>query len=936
MGGAWTRSPLLLRACNGVPVEQRTVEVINPRVSMFGSGCLVAPGVVLTAHHVACPGGDMQPVTVRDRAGRTAQAEVVWADATLDVVLLSTDRSALGTDLAVARWGELTCDYPAARPMCTMTGFPRAMRLSLPDAPQTFVADMKSVDGHIKPATGSRSGHYGFELRDASTGSADLWRGMSGAGAFCHDMLVGVATFASDHWQGGLLHLMPAARLFASPGFTDAVTSVTGMAPQLQPADLSVLFTDVPDPQLSSSYLLRARSAVVPMSGMTGQLDILDAWCRTSRSTDVTAVTGIGGVGKTRLVTELLHRLAQPRPEQPTARGWTGGFLADTPRQQPPPYGMLATSRYPLLIAVDYAETRRTQIDQVLDILAARRGGQPVRVLLLARGYDNWWPSLRRARQGTALISTGAAVAIEPADALSDTDTQSVFDDAKRAFNERIRALRAAGHRWATSPLAPSPGTGEGDVCTGSAKLDDDKVISLHMAALAEVLTSLNDSFARHEKPMDVLIAHEMSYWRRIVEARGLFFDEKLMRTLVCVQTVAGASKQSNAQAAVAAGFDVHYSGFPNTAPHDGARLAAYEDILTAAYPSGDGAHWGTMGPDILGAALVAEVEEASDGQFIEQLLPHPHLSPEQRHQGLTVIARATPDQPSLAAGAARAVAAAPQELLPLAARTVAAELDPEVARPWLLGLQDAITERAQRPGTDPQTSAWAADVVCTSLTHLETGLEDYFDSVDAPPPPAGPASDRHNDDGLKSGAGTPDDTDADWNRGADTENEDEPGFEPTAGPGVTAPPAPPPAPAAPPGLKAAGVHATTSPAARAVLTCLALAHLALVAFVTGNVAYFSDDFSGPASWVVPPIIVLFHLVVGLLYGQRGMPLTLRAVLLLLGVIGMTVLVAVSFSDMHGAHLNPFILGTAWASIFSPGLLALTYAIRAWLHPPRE
>lgn len=53
-----------------------------------------------------------------------------------------------------------------------------------------------------------------------------------------------------------------------------------------------------------------------------------------------------------------------------------------------------------------------------------------------------------------------------------------------------------------------------------------------------------------------------------------------------------GARRRSDARAAVAAGFDVHYSGFPNTAPHDGARLAAYEDILTVVYPSGDGARW--------------------------------------------------------------------------------------------------------------------------------------------------------------------------------------------------------------------------------------------------------------------------------------------------------------------------------------------------------
>ncbi|MFJ5611071.1 hypothetical protein ACIQCJ_16990 [Streptomyces sp. NPDC093221] len=131
--------------------------------------------------------------------------------------------------------------------------------------------------------------------------------------------------------------------------------------------------------------------------------------------------------------------------------------------------------------------------------------------------------------------------------------------------------------------------------------------------------------------------------------------------------------------------------------------------------------------------------------------------------------------------------------------------------------------------------------------------------------------------------------------------------------------------------MKTAGAHQATHPATRTVLTALALAHLTLVAFVTGNVAYLSDDASGPNYWLLPPSIVLFHLVVALLYGHLRMRRTLIDLLLLLGALGTTVLVAVVFSNIHGIHLNPFLLGTAWAGVFSPGLLALTYAIRAWL-----
>ncbi|MFH8663083.1 trypsin-like peptidase domain-containing protein [Streptomyces afghaniensis] len=910
-------------------MEARTVEVINPRVPMFGSGALVAPGLVLTAYHVACPGGDREPVKVRDKTGRAAEATITWADADLDAVLLQTDRTVLGAGLPVVRWGELTCDYPDARPVCSMTGFPRAMRRPHPTLPDAFVDELLAVDGNIKPATSSRRGYYGFELINTSLESAELWQGMSGAGAFCNERLVGVATFASDFRHGGLLHLMPAARLFASPGFTDTVTAVTGMTPQLQPADLRLLLDDVPDPQLSTSYLLNAQSAVVPLTGMTAQLDALEAWCRTSRPTDVTAVTGIAGIGKTRLITELIHRLGQPRPGSPTARGWTGGFLADNPLQQPPHYRMLATSKYPLLLAIDYAETRRDQVDQVLDVLAARHTSQPVRVLLLARGRDNWWPSLRRARQGTTVMSTGATIDVDPADALAETATEHAFDAAKHAFTERIRTLRSAGlgDDWATSPLRPDTSTGP--VFTAAAKPADDTVISLHMAALADVLATLNDDFARYDNPMDVLIAHEVSYWKRIVEARGEHFDEKLMRTLVAVQAVTGATKLHNAQAAVTAGFDVHHAGFPDAAPNDRRLLAAYEDILTAAYPSGDGAHWGSMGPDLLGTALAAEVEEQSGGQFIESLLPHPYLEEEQQHRALTVLARSAPTQPVLAASAARAVAAAPEKLLPLAARTVAAELDTDIARHWLHGVQDALDERAQQDA-DPDLVTWATELVSTSLTHVETGLGDYFNSPECQPPRDPPAEEPEADDGLKDDGDASDEDDLDWDPADDGERDenrevaadgDGDPADATVVPASADPHAPRPT---------VVVHTITSRAARTALTAVALAHLGFVAFVTGNVAYFSHYSSEPSFWLLPPFIICAHLFIGSFYGQRQLPAALAILIAPPVVLLMTVGFGLMFSELHGADINPVVMGMVWVSLFSPGMLALAYAFRAW------
>lgn len=44
----------------------------------------------------------------------------------------------------------------------------------------------------------------------------------------------------------------------------------------------------------------------------------------------------------------------------------------------------------------------------------------------------------------------------------------------------------------------------------------------------------------------------------------------------------------------------------------------------------------------------------------------------------------------------------------------------------------------------------------------------------------------------------------------------------------------------------------------------------------------------------------------------------------------MTVGFGLMFTELHGAHINPVVMGMVWVGLFSPGMLALTYAFRAW------
>ncbi|MFF2196684.1 trypsin-like peptidase domain-containing protein [Streptomyces sp. NPDC058157] len=90
---------------------------------------MVAPGLVLTVAHVAAPDGDLErAVDVReaDSTGVWHRARIVWEHRELDLVLLRTEGAVIGGDLPPVRWGELVSDDPGSRPVCTVTGFPRA------------------------------------------------------------------------------------------------------------------------------------------------------------------------------------------------------------------------------------------------------------------------------------------------------------------------------------------------------------------------------------------------------------------------------------------------------------------------------------------------------------------------------------------------------------------------------------------------------------------------------------------------------------------------------------------------------------------------------------------------------------------------------------------------------------------------------------------
>ncbi|MFF1649940.1 hypothetical protein [Streptomyces sp. NPDC058240] len=105
------------------------------------------------------------------------EAVVVWESTELDAVLLKADRALVGAGTSVVRRGEPVCDYPGRCPVCSMKGFPEAMRRRASSSPEQYVDDLKTVEGEgtIAPHTGSRSKLYALEVDGAVPAEVKNW-----------------------------------------------------------------------------------------------------------------------------------------------------------------------------------------------------------------------------------------------------------------------------------------------------------------------------------------------------------------------------------------------------------------------------------------------------------------------------------------------------------------------------------------------------------------------------------------------------------------------------------------------------------------------------------------------------------------------------------------------------------------------------------------
>jgi hypothetical protein len=383
--------------------------------------------------------------------------------------------------------------------------------------------------------------------------------------------------------------------------------------------------TEVWRPYLSDIYLLRAEYGVVPFHEQRQpEVDRLLAWCETGSAMAVHVITGAGGTGKTRLMIELC--------KQARRRRWRVGFLH---REVPPTPSWeldgLVDGEAPLLLVVDYAETKRDVLVPVLRRLSLDHRSPKTRVVLVARAVSDWLLDLRRADPKLQEVLDETRVEVEElaAIALPVEQRAQIVDAAAVAFAERLVVTGLRDRRRRSAPMDLSPPHFA-------------NALLLHIAALADVL---GDPAKEEQALLRFVLGREERHWQTGLASANLAqdLDARSVAQALALTTLAG-GVDNKAEARTLLERAPNLSGL---APPKLDRLI---DLLRRLYPGQR--YMEPLQPDLLGEELVDRVL-SDDPALLTAGLKDASL--EQVRSALTVLTpgAASPRHGALAGGGA-------------------------------------------------------------------------------------------------------------------------------------------------------------------------------------------------------------------------------------------------------------------------------------------
>ncbi|EKX67894.1 tetratricopeptide repeat protein [Streptomyces ipomoeae] len=598
-------------------------QVVQIRTPRFGSGYLIAPRLVLTAEHLLPPEdaeGEPGEITVAFPGSEVrTPARVRWRrrDGIVDAALLEIPADAPGWTVPESlggargrspqRWGRFVTsgsDIPVAA-----HGFPRQQKRRDGRGAEELVFRVRRLGGarfEIVDDMGQLNPDLSG-LDDETAANTTAWSGMSGAAVFPEgeDLLLGVVRKDRRARHGTRLTVTSSADLLDCADFREVLREATSIDPQPEPAGFVRLLKAAPPRRdlTSPTMLLRADAEVVSFHGREDTLAELERWCLTDADglPSVRVLTAQGGQGKTRLARRLMARLRD--------LGWVAGEVRD----EPGGLHRLRTLQHPLLLVVDYAESRPELVRRLWE--QAEEVRHPVRLLLLARSLGSWQTraigDLRDSEIRLHTLSPGPA------------EREQAFRTAARDLSRRL--AEATDDKDVDWPgLAGSlPVTGYANGGRGT-----ETALTVQMAALATLLRR-GRTPERPGVPLEAeLLKHEEKYWRDTARGWGMGPREQgLLKRAVAAAVLCPARDEDQAHATLS-------RLLPGASSELIADIAVW---LRDLYPPAEDRRWGQLEPDRL-----------AEYQASEQIIDDPGLlgrlfarAPDhQRVQTLTVLAR--------------------------------------------------------------------------------------------------------------------------------------------------------------------------------------------------------------------------------------------------------------------------------------------------------
>lgn len=191
--------------------------------------------------------------------------------------------------------------------------------------------------------------------------------------------------------------------------------------------------------------LIKARHAIVPFQEGP-EIQQLRTWATrmpedaARREGDgdiaVAVVTGAGGTGKTRMAVQLCEEFSR--------KGWYTGFLPAATEITDAELSALVDVTTELLVVVDYAEeARRGLVARVVRALRDRK--TPTRIVLTARGTDQWWDSFRSRMEQEGIDLSGTLRISNLGQAQQEVESRPFADLYERAVERFSNCMNSAG-----------------------------------------------------------------------------------------------------------------------------------------------------------------------------------------------------------------------------------------------------------------------------------------------------------------------------------------------------------------------------------------------------------------------------------------------------------------------------------------------------------